>query len=97
MATDKNTKMGAAQAALRKDHAAKIEKLQAAYDAEMVKYLDLNRRIDEETSLGASVEEIGLLERALDVVQQDRRTIGDQLSEALHEWRSIDAPSPEEE
>jgi len=97
MTTDMKTEVGAAQTFLRKDHATKIEQLQAAYDAEMVKYLDLNRRIAEALKLDWSDKETTALERALDVVQQDRRAIGDKLSEALHEWRAIDAPTLEDE
>ena len=36
---------------LRKDLASKLEQLQAAYDAEMLKFMDLQRRVAEATKL----------------------------------------------
>ena len=53
---------------LRKDLASKLEQLQAAYDAEMLKFMDLQRRVAEATKLGRGVAETALLDRELDVV-----------------------------
>lgn len=82
---------------LRKDLASKIEQLQAAYDAEMVKYLDLQRRIADATKLGRGGAETAFLERELDVVQRDRRDVGEQISRELQEWRDVDSPTIDEE
>ncbi len=82
---------------LRKDLASKIEQLQAAYDAEMLKFMELHQRIAKATKLGCGDAETALLERELDVVQRDRREIGEQISHKLQELSDVDSPTIEEE
>ena len=82
---------------LRKDLASKLEQLQAAYDAEMLKFMDLPRPVAEATKLGRGVAETALLDRELDVVQRSRRDIGEKISHKLQELRDVDGPTIEEE
>ena len=82
---------------LRKVLAAKLELLQAPYDAEMPKFMDLQRRVAEATKLGRGVAETALLDRELDVVQRSRRDIGEKISHKLQELRDVDGPTIEEE
>ena len=71
-----------------------LAQLQAAYDAEMVKFLDLLQRISDAEKQG---EDAASLERKIAVVQRARRAIGDEISLKLQEIRDVDGPTLEEE
>ena len=71
-----------------------IAQLQAAYDAEMVKFLDLLGRISDAEKQGVDAAS---LERKIAVVQRGRRAIGEQISHKLQEIQDADGPPLEEE
>lgn len=71
-----------------------LAQLQAAYDAEMVKFLDLLQRISDAEKQGMDAAS---LERKIAVVQRARRAIGDEISLKLQEIRDVDGPTLEEE
>lgn len=73
-----------------------LGQFEAAYDAEMIKFLDLQQRIDAAKKLEYQ-EEVASLERIIAVVQRDRRAIGEQISNKLQELRDVDGPTLEEE
>ena len=82
----------------RREIKARIEQLDALYDVEMVKYLDLNRRINRAQKIGAGDDkDTHSMERELALVQKTRRNIGDQSSYARQELRDVDGPTLEEE
>jgi hypothetical protein len=103
MAAEENTKTEAEiqeslKAELRMKIRAEIERLDALYDAEMVKYIDLERRIEQAKRVGNGVgEDTGLMVRELTVVQKTRRDIGDQASMKRQELHDVDGPTLEEE
>lgn len=99
MATKENTKLAdALKAELRRTISAEIERLDALYDVEMVKYLDLTERIRHAREIGAGNDDATqALESDLAIAQKTRRTIGDQASCKRQELRNVDGPTLEEE
>ncbi len=95
MATEKNTKL---DADLRKTISAEIERLDALYDTEMVKYMDLTERITRAQKIGAGHDDAThAMECDLEIVQKTRRAIGDQASYKRQELRDVDGASLEDE
>lgn len=99
MADSKNTKLDdALKAELRRTISAEIERLDALYDLEMVRYLDLTERITHAQTIGAGNDDATqALESDLSIAQKTRRTIGDQASFKRQELRDVDGPTLEEE
>ena len=99
MANEKNTKLDdALKAELRRTISAEIEHLDALYDVEMARYLDLTERIRHAQKIGAGDDDATrAMERDLAIAQKTRRTIGDQSSYKRQELRDVDGPTLEEE
>lgn len=86
------------KAELRRAINAEIERLDALYDVEMVKYLDLNERIRHAQKIGAGADDATrAMELDLAIAQKNRRTIGDQSSYKRQELRDVDGITLEEE
>lgn len=98
MTENKDTKVSNADDALkielRRGIQIEIEQLDALYDLEMTKYIDLERRIEKATKLGVNNEEV---KRELALVQKTRRNLGEQTSYKRQELRDVDGPTLEEE
>jgi len=99
MATEKNTKLDdALKSELRRTISSEIERLDALYDVEMAKYLDLAKRIRHAQKIGAGADDTTrALERDLAIAQKNRRTIGDQASCKRQELRDVDGLALETE
>lgn len=99
MANEKNTKLDdALKAELRRTISAEIERLDALYDVEMVRYLDLTERITHAQNIGDGNDDATqAMESDLAIVQKTRRTIGDQASCKRQELRDVDGLTLEEE
>ena len=99
MADEKNTKTDdALKAELRRTISVEIERLDALYDVEMVKYLNLTERITHEQKIGAGNDDATqAMEIELAIVQKTRRNIGDQASCKRQELRDVDGLTLEEE
>ena len=81
----------ALKAELRRTISAEIERLDALYDVEMVKYLDLNERISHAQKIGAGADDATrAMELDLTIAQKNRRTIDDQSSYKRQELRDVD-------
>ena len=83
-------------ATLRREIQIEIEQLDALYDAEMVKYIDLERRIEQAKKNGNN-KAILPMERELALVQKTRRNIGEQTSCKRQELRDVDGPTLDED
>jgi hypothetical protein len=88
----------ALKAELRRTICAEIERLDALYDVEMVKYIDLTERIRHAREIGAGDDKATQsMERELALAQKTRRNIGDQTSCKRQELRDVDGTTLEEE
>lgn len=99
MANEKNTKLDdALKAELRRTISAEIEHLDASYDVEMVRYVDLTERIRHAQEIGAGDDDATqAMESDLAIAQKTRRDIGDQASRKRQELHDVDGPTLEEE
>ena len=99
MANEKNTKINdELKAELRRKISAEIERLDALYDVEMVKYTDLTERITHAQKIEAGNDaSTQALKRDLAITQTTRRTIGDQASCKRQELRDVDGLTLDEE
>lgn len=99
MANEKNTKLDdALKAELLRTISAEIEHLDALYDVEMAKYLDLAERIRQAQKIGAGDDDATrAMESDLAIAQKTRRTIGDQASYKRQELRDVAGPTLEED
>nr|WP_255457180.1 replication initiator protein A [Polaromonas sp. E19S] len=102
MAENKVTKMTDAddvqKIELRREIKAQIDQLDALYDVERVKHLDLYEQVRHAREIGAGNDEAThSMERELALVQKTRRIIGDQTSCKRQELRDVDGPTLEEE